>query len=222
MDVKAILLGFDGIIADTNPIIQKAIADHFLILGYELSDETLKKIEGQDIRSAINIISDGINIPLDRNALEEELKDKVHWKIADEAPRLNGVRELLTFARKRGIAVAVISAADQHTMHLTLERMRITGDIACAMSTSDAASQHVKGGMRTFTAGLMGVPVNECLTVEATIENIKQSIAEGFKTVALPLNKDISEVLELDATVVTDLDALTRYVKAVLLTNLER
>lgn len=68
----------------------------------------------------------------------------------------------------------------------------------------------------------MGVPINECIAVEATVENIKQAIAEGFKTVALPQSKDISEVLELDATIVTDLSSLTRFVTAILITNLER
>ncbi len=113
---KALILDFDGTIAETFPIVFKAIESAYSALGLTTpSREELSTHFGPHEQALLNKIS-----PYGDALFAEYLKATAELVVADNLKPFDGIERLLQTARTLGFKIGIVTGKSKESLELTL------------------------------------------------------------------------------------------------------
>ena len=213
--MKAVIFDVDGTLLDTERIYMQAWKDAAAELGYEITDELLRKTRAINVKEAARIFESEIG-----NGFSYDKTRVVRVRIAEEiiqreSPILKpGVTELLAFLQEKRIRLSVASSTHLKGTKEHLSESGILGPFEVVVGGDMVTKGKPNPDIFLKAAELLHLAPEECLVVEDSPAGIRAAHAAGMKAVLVPDQAAITqEIIEMSDVVLESLLDMPAYVE---------
>ena len=185
--IRALLFDFDGTLVDTESICLRAWEETYRRRGVELSFERWRHGIGTlDGFDELGHLEELLGSPVDRAAVDEE-RAALERELLSREPLRAGVQEYLDDARRRGLAVGIVSTSGPNWIRRGLTRLRCADGWACVVSANGDRSR-AKPAPTIYLEALseLGVEPAEAIAIEDSPNGVSAARAAGIFCVAVP------------------------------------
>lgn len=195
--MRAILMDFNGVIINDEPLQMRAYQELFKAEGIELTEEGYYSCTGMDdaafIREHFRRAGKDIN---DNKVLELTQAKTARWReiVADNVPLFEGVENFIKKCRTR-FAMGLVSMANREEIGHILDVTGLRDEFDVVITAEDVSAhkpdpESYIGAFRvldrTYTAkGHHPLERHECLVIEDVPQGIQAGKAAGMKTLAV-------------------------------------
>jgi HAD superfamily hydrolase (TIGR01509 family) len=199
--MRALLFDLDGTLADTDRLHEQAWLEALLPYGIR-GDHAFYQ---QHISGHLNpeIVSRLLPHlpPLERAALIEA-KERRFRELAQGLKALPGLEELWCWARKRGLALALVTNAPRPNAEHVLQALGLKFDVV-VLAEELAAGKPDPLPYRTALERL-GLEAAEALAFEDSPSGVRSAVGAGIRTIGLSTGHDPQGLLEAGAYLLID------------------
>ena len=213
--MKAVIFDVDGTLLDTERIYMQAWKDAAAELGYEITDELLRKTRAINVKEAARIFESEIG-----NGFSYDKTRVVRVRIAEEiiqreSPILKpGVTELLGFLQEKRIRLSVASSTHLKGTKEHLSESGILEPFEVVVGGDMVTKGKPNPDIFLKAAELLHLAPEECLVVEDSPAGIRAAHAAGMKAVLVPDQAAITqEIIEMSDVVLESLLDMPAYVE---------
>jgi len=186
--LEGIVLDFDGVIADTEPLHLRAFQAVLSAIGIGLTDrDYYARYLGYDDETVFRMMAEAVGRSLSpakvaglvaEKALVYErairAQDVLYGGAADAIRRLAAVAPL-----------AIASGALRPEIELVLDRVGLLPSFRAIVAAGEAAAGKPAPDQYLRAADLLGVPAASCVAVEDSPHGVRAALAAGMRTVAV-------------------------------------
>ena len=216
--LKAVIFDVDGTLLDTERIYMQAWKEAAAELGYEITDELLRKTRAINVKDAARIFEEEIG-----NGFSYEKTRIGRVRIAEEmiqreSPILKtGVTELLDYLQKKGIRLSVASSTHLKGTKAHLAESHILEPFEVVVGGDMVTKGKPNPDIFLKAAELLGLQADECVVVEDSPAGIRAAYAAGMKAVLVPDQAAITqEIIDMSDAVLESLLDMPAYVEGLM------
>ncbi len=213
--IKGILLDFNGVIINDEPIQMKAYQEILKNEGIELTEEDYYKSLGMDDATFVeNAYSRAGKKPETNKVLEITQAKTNRWRemIADELPLFAGVENFIRKMEK-DFALGVVSMAQRKEIEFVLEKANLVDCFSIIVSAEDVTA--CKPDPQCYTMGFNLIDAvrmrrgsnpmvhGDCLVIEDSPPGITAGKRAGLKTLGVTNTVDAKQLREAGADAVS-------------------
>ncbi len=200
--MDALIFDFDGVIADSEPVHERAITEAARAMGVPLTHaDYMTRIIGLDDRDTFRAIAamGGLSLSPD------ELADVVAGKQKDMLARIDRgeVRAFdgsLALAREAAsvMPVAICSGAARVEIDCILRRLEVTDLFRCVVTADDVERAKPDPAGYLLTARKLGVDPSRCVAIEDTPRGVQAARSAGLRVVGVCHSVSAEELGQVD------------------------
>jgi HAD superfamily hydrolase (TIGR01509 family) len=201
---KALIFDMDGVLIDSEPLHKKIEQDILKELGVNLPLEEHFKFASMG-KEFWNII--GKQFGYNRITSAEELhKEKAarYIKVLTSNPILpiNGLNELVSYAKKKGLVLAVASSASVYNINLVLKAIGLDQYFTLIVSGEQVPRNKPFSDIYFKTAELLNLSPDACMVIEDSANGVKSAVGAGMFCIGFRnLNSGIQDLSHADVIV---------------------
>jgi beta-phosphoglucomutase len=202
--MKAILFDMDGVLTNTEPVINAAAIRGLREYGVDSKPEDFEPFVGMGEDRYIGGVAEKYGVPY-----KLEMKARVYEIYLDILPemieRFAGVHELLTAIRERKLKLGLATSADRIKMKANLKAIDVPLDWFDAIVTGEDI-EHKKPDPEIYLtcADKLGVDPSHCCVVEDAINGVQAAKAAGMRCIAVTTSFDREKLVDAGADQVYD------------------
>ncbi|RME89965.1 MAG: HAD family hydrolase [Verrucomicrobia bacterium] len=184
--VRAVIFDMDGVLTDSEPLINEAAVRMFRERGVPVQPEDFLPFVGTGEDRYIGGVAEKHGVELDL----AEAKRRTYEIYLELAPRklraFPGAVETVHACREAGLAVAVASSADRVKVRANLTLIGLPPESWHAVVTAEDV-RHKKPAPDLFLAAAckLGIPPGACVVIEDAPSGIQAALAAGMRCVAV-------------------------------------
>jgi len=184
--IRAAIFDMDGVLTDSEPLINAAAIAMFAELGLKVCPADFLPFigtgEDQYIGGVAKLYGFPINLPAAKRRTYEIYLDLVPSKL-NVFP---GAPQLVGSCRNAGLRVAVASSADRVKVAANLSKIELPIETWDAVITGeDVLAKKPAPDIFLRAAELMGVPPGQCVVIEDAVNGIEAATRAGMRCVAV-------------------------------------
>jgi beta-phosphoglucomutase len=202
--MNAILFDMDGVLTNTEPVINAAAIRGLHEYGVDSKPEDFEPFVGMGEDRYIGGVAEKYGVPY-----KLEMKARVYEIYLDILPemieRFDGVHELLAAIRERKLKLGLATSADRIKMEANLKAIDVPLDWFDAIVTGEDI-EHKKPDPEIYLncAGKLGVDPGRCCVVEDAINGVQAAKAAGMRCIAVTTSFDRQKLAAAGADQVCD------------------
>lgn len=207
---KAVFFDVDGTLLDTERIYMQAWKDAAASMGYEMTDDLLRKTRAISAKEAARIFEEEIGNGFSYAKVRPERVRIAEQIIARESPILKpGAAELLDFLAERNIPMAVASSTNLAGTRAHLDASHILDRFQVVVGGDMIVNGKPHPDIFLKAAELLGVAPEDCIVVEDSPAGIRAAVSAGMTAVLVPDRAAITtQIMEMSALVLESLQEL--------------
>lgn len=183
---KAILFDMDGVLIESEYLMRasaiRALADY----GVTAQHEDFLEFTGMGEDRFVGGVAEKHGLVY-KTEMKELAYDYFGQKVKEEAHVPAGVKEMLEALHRKGLTLAVCSAADLRKVRYNLMAIGVDESIFSALVTgSDVARKKPFPDIYLEGARRIGMDPKDCLVIEDAISGIQAAHAAGMDAVGVP------------------------------------
>ena len=187
--MRAIIFDFDGVIADSEPLHEMAVAEAVRTMGMDITQEAFAtKYVGHGDVNCFGGIARAHGRELSEGEIErlKELKLAALIRLVGERPPAAqpGVIELIRSAAGR-VPVAVCSGSRMAEVEPILELLGVLGCMKVVVTADDVVVTKPDPAPYVLAAERLGVEACQCVAIEDTPTGIRSAVGAGCYVVAV-------------------------------------
>jgi len=191
---KAVLFDMDGVLVDSEPVINKAAILGLAEYGVNATPSDFIPFIGAGEDRYIGGVAEKHGVPY-----RIEMKTRVYeiyLEIVDaDIGCYNGVQELLEFLKTQGIKIALASSADLIKIEANLKAANIDKSMfQTIVSGEDVVNKKPAPDIYLYAAQKINALPKNCLVVEDALNGIQAARAAGMKCFALTTSFSRKEI----------------------------
>lgn len=186
MTTRAILLDFDGLVADTERAALLAWQEVYAYHGLEMEQSVWAAMTGR-ASGEEHAVAD-LTAKLGRRPADEVINARRERKLAlaNQEPLRPGVRRLLDAAAERGIATAVVSSSDASWVLSHLGRLGIRDELTAVVTGDQVRRRKPAPDGYLLALRTLGLTAAGALAFEDSATGLRAALAAGLRCVAVP------------------------------------
>ncbi len=184
--VQAIIFDMDGVLTDSEALINAAAVAMFRELGLEVRPEDFTPFIGTGENRYLGGVAEKYRFPIAIASAKKRTYEHYLRLVPRQLRAFPGARELVLSCRRVGLKTAVASSADSVKVHANLHQIGLPPDSWDAVISGEMV-EHRKPAPDLFlsAARRMGVTPERCTVVEDTAHGIQAARAAGMRCVAV-------------------------------------
>lgn len=186
MKIAGAIFDMDGVLTDSEPLINAAAVAMFAELGLKVRPEDFLPFVGTGEDRYIGGVAERYNYPLDlalaKRRTYEIYLELVPTRLAD----FPGARRLVAQCRQAGLQVAVASSADRIKVVANLNKIGLPVESWNAVITGeDVGPKKPAPDIFLKAAVKLGLVPGQCVVIEDAVNGIQAARAAGMRCVAV-------------------------------------
>lgn len=196
----AVLFDCDGVLADSEGLVNALLADALTLLGWPLSaDAARRAFTGLALSDIIAQVEARVGaLPADwAETLTRDIVAAVGTRLGPVPGAIDALRTILG----QGVPVAVASNAGRRELRAKLDRLGLTDAFrGRTFSCEDVARPKPAPDVYLAAAQACGVPPQDCCVVEDSVVGVRAGIAAGCRVLGLARERPAGELRAAGAT----------------------
>jgi beta-phosphoglucomutase-like phosphatase (HAD superfamily) len=180
--IEAVVLDFDGTLADTTPTHERALREALLPHGLDLDHGWYLRHAGLSIRDLLAGLPGARQLPHDE--IIQQSRTRLLAAIRYIIP-VGCVVTLLRAARSAGLPCAIASGASRLLVQPGLEALGLSAEFAAVVAREDAPRGKPAPDLYTEAARRLGIPAGRCLAVDDAPDGVTAARAAGMHVLTL-------------------------------------
>jgi len=178
----AVLFDCDGVLADTEPLHDRVIAEEVTALGWPMGPEEARRVFlGLSWQAMEPVIAGRIGRPVPPD-WHGALIARVVRALREEVPPVPGAIEAVAALRRAGVAVACASNSSAEELSLKLERLGLAAAFAGrAFSRDSVARPKPAPDMYLAAAAACRAVPDRCVVIEDSVVGARAGLAAGCR-----------------------------------------
>lgn len=205
----------DGVLIDSEPLHKQVEQEILTDLGVHLTHDDHIKFAGvgKEMWSTIKNLY-GYN----RNISEDDLHDmkrEIYLKRLTANPiiPIDGVLDIVQFAKKEGLKIAIASSSSQANIKLVAKSIGIYDEVEVAVSGDDVSKTKPSPEIFIKTSNLLGVQPSECVVIEDSANGVKAAKLAGMYCIGFANPNSGAQDLSLANATVEHLSECLNFIK---------
>jgi beta-phosphoglucomutase-like phosphatase (HAD superfamily) len=196
----AVIFDMDGVLADTEPIQEAALAAFLALRGKSLSPSYYAETIGLDYRAFwIDLTARyGLSESVDECVAGYEPMLLGRLVGLEAAP---GATELVRALESAGVPMAVASSSFRPVVEATLGAIGLSGAFKAVVSGDEVTNGKPAPEIYLRAAGRLGVEPGKCVAIEDSANGVRAAIAAGMACLGVVTPYSTSEQLQATRTV---------------------
>ncbi len=197
MSLEALVLDFDGVIADTPAYYAKYMVKYFEELGVDLSEEDVSHLVGYTFSKKLGYINEKYGLNVGRKEFVEKTSGQMNAEMHHSIVCAPSLRQLLKQLKGEGIPVGIASSNSLRNIDFYIAKFGIKNFFSGIVALENVENAKPAPDCYVGIASLLGVKPANCVAVEDTSIGVESAVSAGLKCIALPnkftLNHDFSK-----------------------------
>jgi len=184
--IRAVIFDMDGVLTDSEPLINEAAIAMFQEQGLRVRPEDFRPFVGAGEDRYIGGVAEGYDWPLDLPAAKRRTYEIYLELVPSRLRAFPGARALVGACRAAGLRVAVASSADQVKIAANLRQIGLPPEMWDCVVTGEAVKAK-KPAPEIFlgAAARLGLAPNQCVVVEDAVNGVQAAKAAGMRCLAV-------------------------------------
>lgn len=186
MTVQAVIFDMDGVLTDSEPLINAAAMEMFREKGLAVRPEDFIPFVGAGENRYIGGVAEKYNFPLDILAAKKRTYEIYLDLVPKRLEAFPGAQPVVNACRLAGLRTAVASSADRIKIEANLRRIGLPPESWDAIVTGeDVARTKPNPDIFLAAARLLNLTPDECAVVEDAPNGIQAAKAAGMRCIAV-------------------------------------
>lgn len=197
--IHAVIFDMDGVLVDSEPLINAAAAAMFREKGLTVQPDDFLPFAGMGEERYIGGVAGKYGFALDLTAAKNRTYEIYLDLVPLKLEAFPGAVELVTICRAAGLRVAVASSADAIKVEANLRKIGLPRDLWDAvLQGEDAAHKKPAPDIFLSAAEKLGLDPAVCTVVEDAVNGILAAKAAGMRCVAVATTFPPDELRQAD------------------------
>jgi HAD superfamily hydrolase (TIGR01509 family) len=185
-NIRAVIFDMDGVLTDSEPLINTAAIAMFAEKGLVVQPEDFLPFVGTGEERYVGGVAEKYHFPLDASSGKRRTYEIYLDLVPSQLQAFPGANDLVLLCRQAGLLVAVASSADRIKVVANLQKIGLPPGWWDAVVTGELV-EHKKPApdIFLFAAQSLGVSPAECAVVEDAVNGIQAAKAAGMRCVAV-------------------------------------
>lgn len=185
--LKAIIFDMDGVIIESEHLWRRAMIQVFEEYGMPLSEQDCRKTTGLRIGEVIEIwLAHFKQLKSTAKEIEAGILNMLVTLIEQTGTFIEGIPELLTFAREKKLKIGLATSSSEHLMRTVLKKLNIENQIEVAVSAEFMTYGKPHPEVFLTCAQKLNVKPQECLVIEDSLNGVIAAKAAQMRVIAVP------------------------------------
>jgi HAD superfamily hydrolase (TIGR01509 family) len=195
-EIKAVILDFDGLMVDSEPLSMKAWQKLLAELGHTIEHEEFREIIGMEAIASADFLCrrKGLSIRC------EEVVDRhyQYWMTItqEEAQPVEGLLDLIEAVGEHGRKLGIASNSRSEYVEGVLKKIHLDDRFECVITSDRVAKGKPAPDVYLISAACLGVRPETCLAVEDSPPGLESALRAGMRCVVVPNQDLIHEAYE--------------------------
>ena len=199
--IRAVIFDMDGVLTDSEPLINAAAIAMFKEKGLAVQPEDFLPFVGTGEERYVAGVAEKYDFPLDPPAAKRRTYEIYLDLVPSQLGAFPGVLELVNACRSAGLLVAVASSADEIKVSANLEKIGLPIKFWDMVITGEAVKNKKPAPDIFLTAAeRLAVNPSACVVVEDAVNGIQAAKAAGMRCVAVAQSFPPDRLHEADVT----------------------
>ena len=186
MTVQAVIFDMDGVLTDSEPLINAAAMEMFREKGLAVRPEDFIPFVGAGENRYIGGVAEKYSFPLDILAAKKRTYEIYLDLVPKRLEAFPGAQPVVNACRLAGLRTAVASSADRIKIEANLRRIGLPPESWDAIVTGeDVARTKPNPDIFLAAARLLNLTPDECAVVEDAPNGIQAAKAAGMRCIAV-------------------------------------
>jgi len=185
-NIRAVIFDMDGVLTDSEPLINAAAIAMFSEMGLDVQPEDFIPFVGAGEERYVGGVAEKYHFPLDAASGKRRTYEIYFELVPTQLEAFPGVHELVNACREAHLRVAVASSADRVKVALNLRKIGLPIESWDAVVTGELV-EHKKPEPDIFllAAQTLGVTPAECVVLEDAVNGIQAAKVAGMRCVGV-------------------------------------
>jgi len=186
--MKAVIFDMDGVVIDTEPIIDKITKEFLEEQGFILSDQLIDKYRGTKSEYFWTRYKIQLGLPENIDFYIREVRNRylLWFRNTSTLPIVSGVIELLRDLVKHGIKTALATSGSQIRMNLIIDKLALNNLFHVKISSADVKNAKPNPEIFLKAARRLQIPCESCVVIEDSENGVNAAkeanmVVIGFK-----------------------------------------
>lgn len=185
--VEALIFDMDGVLLDSEPFWRAALIEELADLGSTLTEQEAADTMGIRIDQVLEIRQkthgwSGKTIP----EAVDSILDKVIEQVQTSAVLLPGVEKVLDMAQKHALKIGLATSSPERLIHAVLHALDLQSSFEVTRSAETLRYGKPHPEIYLITAEALGVPPENCLAIEDSLNGVISAKAARMTCIAVP------------------------------------
>jgi beta-phosphoglucomutase len=186
MTIRAVIFDMDGVLTDSEPLINRAAIEMFRERGLEVQPGDFIPFVGAGENRYIGGVAEAYGFPLDLPAAKKRTYDIYLSLVPEHLHAFDGACELVRKCREAGLQAAVASSADPVKIEANLLSIGLPPQEWDAVVTAfDVTRRKPFPDIFLTAATRLGLAPESCTVVEDAVNGVEAAKAAGMRCVAV-------------------------------------
>ena len=186
MPVRAVIFDMDGVLTDSEPLINQAAVAMFRELGLLVQPEDFLPFVGTGEDRYLGGVAEKYGFPLDAPAAKKRTYELYLELVPRALKGFPGAQGLVKNCRLADLKIAVASSADRVKIEANLRQIELDPASWDAIVTGeDVANKKPAPDIFLAAAARLGVPPAACVVIEDAVNGVQAAKAAGMRCVAV-------------------------------------
>jgi HAD superfamily hydrolase (TIGR01509 family) len=184
--VRAVIFDMDGVLTDSEPLINAAAIEMFREKGLSVRPEDFGPFVGAGEDRYIGGVAEAYLFPLNLAAAKRRTYEIYLKLVPDRLKAFPGAQDLVRACRDAGLRVAVASSADRIKVEANLNQIGLPPHTWDAVVTAeDVLAKKPAPDLFLSAAAKLGLKPTECIVIEDAVNGIQAAKAAGMRCIAV-------------------------------------
>lgn len=196
-----LLLDFDGVVVDSEPLYEKAMQIQFDKYGILVDQEDWLYFKGKDMKAVFKYINEKYDSSMDIEKVKKDYRVDLFNEFKENMRYVPGFLEFYYACVNDEFKDMLVTSTGRDVMEWTFENVPVDNIFSGMITSTEVENTKPHPEPYLKAAKTIGIPIEKCIVIEDSVNGIRAGKASGAKVIGITTTFSAEVIYEADLIV---------------------